>query len=279
MSHKTIADPPPAPALPPGAFRIVQITDSHLYANANGLLAGINTLDSFHAVLDLIRTPARSAAMILATGDLVHDASPLGYLRVKKALSGFGVPVYCLPGNHDLPQVMSKCLNQGTITAPKWITHKGWRIAMLDSTIPGEEGGHLSEAELRQLRSGLEQHPDHHALICLHHHPVPIGSAWMDQMALDNPDPFFKLLEQFPNVRGILWGHIHQAYDSHYRGMRLMGSPSTCIQFTPRIDHFGIDDEPPGLRWLELSPDGGIRSGIQRLGKTPLGLDLSSVGY
>ncbi len=279
MNPESIAEMSPALALPPDALRIVQITDSHLYADPNGSLAGINTLHSFHAVLELIRSPVLTADMILATGDLVHDASLTGYQRIKDALSEFGVPVYCLPGNHDLPQVMAECLNQGTISSPKWITRGNWLIMMLDSTIRGEEGGHLSEAELQQLQQGLERYPDHHALICLHHHPVPIGSAWMDRMALDNPERFFSLLQRFPNVRGILWGHIHQAYDARYRGMRLMGSPSTCIQFEPRVDHFGIDDEAPGLRWLELYPDGRIRSGIQRLEQIPMGLDLSSVGY
>lgn len=277
MSHEASATEQPSSNLPPGAFRILQITDSHLYADAAGCLAGINTLDSFHAVLEQAR--ALPAEMVLATGDLVHDASPEGYQRVHEAFNSLGIPVFCLPGNHDLPAVLAECLGGNEVTSPKRVVHGDWVIFMLDSTLPHEEGGHLSEDELAQLQQGLEQHADRHALICLHHHPVPVDSAWMDRMALDNPDRFFGLLARFPNVQGILWGHIHQAYDATYRGIRLMGSPSTCIQFTPRVDQFGIDDEPPGLRWLELFPDGTIRTGIQRLEQMPMGLDFSSVGY
>ncbi|HEB96144.1 MAG TPA: 3',5'-cyclic-AMP phosphodiesterase [Sedimenticola thiotaurini] len=277
MSHQAIATAHPLQPLPPGAFRILQITDSHLYADPHGCLAGINTLQSFQAVLEQAR--ALPAEMILATGDLVHDASPEGYQRVRDAFAALGLPVYCLPGNHDLPAVMSRCLDRDGITSPKLVSHGDWAIFLLDSTIPGEEGGRLAEEELDRLEQGLEQNPGKHALICLHHHPVPVGSAWMDRMALENPERFFGLLQRFPNVRGILWGHIHQTYDATYRDMRLMGSPSTCIQFTPRVDHFAIDNEPPGMRWLELFPDGRIRTGVQRLQRMPLGLDLSSVGY
>ncbi len=277
MSHEAIATDQPLQQLPPGAFRILQITDSHLYADAAGCLAGINTLDSFRAVLAQARH--LNSDIVLATGDLVHDASPKGYQRVRDAFSGFGAPVYCLPGNHDVPEVMSRCLSGDGVTSPKQVLHQNWAIFLLDSTIPGEEGGRLGDDELRRLERGLAQHRDHHALICLHHHPVPVGSAWMDRMALEHPERFFGLLERFPNVRGVLWGHVHQAYDATYRDLRLMGSPSTCIQFTPRVDQFGIDNEPPGLRWLELFPDGAIRTGIQRLEQMPLGLDLGSVGY
>ena len=272
--------PQPFRALPEGSLRVLQISDSHLYSDPAGRLAGLNTLDTFEAVLKLAAERLPSSDFILATGDLVHDATEQGYRQVRERFERLGVPVYCLPGNHDLPEVMSRCLNSGgPVSAPKFLVRNNWLIVMLDSTIPGKEGGHLSQDELECLETALQQYPQSHALICLHHHPVTINSAWMDSMALDNPEAFFEIIDRYPLVRGIVWGHIHQTFESERLGVRMMGSPSTCIQFTPQQDHFGIDQTPPGLRWLELMPDGTIRSGVERLQSTPLELDLTSTGY
>jgi len=150
---------------------------------------------------------------------------------------------------------------------------------MLDSTIPGQVDGHLSSNQLEQLKSGLNTNPDCHILVCLHHHPVSLDSAWIDKIALDNPEELFSILDRYNNVRGLLWGHAHQLYEAERNGVKLMGSPSTCIQFKPRQDEFGIDPAPPGMRWLALRPDGIIETGIEYLKDTPTELDLTTKGY
>jgi len=258
---------------------VVQITDCHLYASPTRCLAGLNTLTTLNQILELFKEQFHSADLILATGDLVHDASPIGYTRLRERLLSTNVPVYCLPGNHDISGVMRQYLNQGSVTTPEVIRLQNWIIIMLDSTVPGREGGHLSNEQLQILECNLEQNPNCHALVCLHHHPLPIGSAWMDRMALENSASFFHIIDRFPQVRAIICGHIHQDYDNMRNGVRLLGAPSTCIQFTPLLDQFSLDQLPPGLRWLELANDGSISTGIKRLSSMPMKLDISVVGY
>ncbi len=77
----------------------------------------------------------------------------------------------------------------------------------------------------------------------------------------------------------MLWGHVHQIFDDLRNGVKLMGTPSTCIQFNPNQDDFAIEKLPPGYRWLELMPDGRINSGVERLEKLPQGLDIGLSGY
>ena len=36
--------------------------------------------------------------------------------------------------------------------------------------------------------------------------------------------------------------------------IRLMGTPSTCMQFAQNADEFEIDGRPPAYRWIELDP-------------------------
>ncbi len=269
----------PSASLPEGSLRVLQITDCHLYEDPRGELAGIRTLDTFDEVLRLSKKELPEQDLILATGDLVHDASSEGYGRMMARFQAHGVPVHCLAGNHDLPTVMNRCLNSKSVNSPKAVQYQNWSIILLDSTVPGKEGGHLNSAELEFLESSLDENPDSFALVCLHHHPVPVGSTWMDSIALDNPEELFSVTDRYDRVRGMLWGHIHQTFEGNRNGVRLMGSPSTCIQFLPRQNKFGIDNQPPGMRWLELMPTGIIRSGIQRLSQIPVELDLRSVGY
>lgn len=263
---------------PDGTLRVLQLTDTHLYSNPIGSLLGMNTLDSFQRVIQHFHAHHWPVDLLLATGDLVHDASPEGYARMGEILSSFEVPVFCLPGNHDVPSVMHRHLGTRQVHTDTVADHGNWRFVMLDSVIPGEEGGRLDREQLSQLEQALAS-TDRHVLVCMHHQPIKVGSNWIDTMAIDNPGPLFEIIDRHEHVRGILWGHVHQTFEAQHDGVRLMASPSTCVQFTPKVDEFQVDEEPPGFRLLALLPDGSIRSEVVRLDKMPQGLELASSGY
>ena len=97
-------------------------------------------------------------------------------------------------------------------------------------------------------------------------------------MALDNPAAFFRVIDRYPQVRGVLWGHVHQEFTGRRDQILLLGSPSTCIQFLPGSRAFAMDSLTPGFRWLELRADGRIDTGIRRVAAYPRPLDLSNRG-
>lgn len=279
IKHKRILPNELFSRLPEGSLKILQITDTHLFSDPTKNLAGLNTEQSMLQLLGIARERILPVDLVLVTGDLIHDASATGYQRLRGHLSALQTPAYCIPGNHDLHPVMEQNIVCEQISIEAVSRHGNWTLIMLDSAVPGKVGGHLSGQQLAQLKSGLETNTDHHILVSLHHHPVSLNSEWIDQIALDNPEEFFSILDQYCNVRGLLWGHAHQYYDGERNGVKLMGSPSTCIQFKPNQDIFGIDLSPPGLRWLALLPDGTIETGIEYLDQTPAGIDLSVKGY
>jgi Icc protein len=263
---------------PAGTLRVLQLTDTHLYANPAGRLLGMNTLKSFQQVISHFRDFHWPLDLLLATGDLVHDASPRGYAQIARMLSGFDVPVFCLPGNHDNPTQMRRYLRADRVHTDAVRDQGAWRFIMLDSVVPGKEGGHLAAAQLELLEAALTA-TDRHILVCVHHQPVDVGSAWIDTMAIDNPRPLFDIIDRHSNVRGILWGHVHQTFEARRGQVRLMSSPSTCIQFAPGQKNFQVDEEPPGFRLLALLPDGTIRSEVVRVDEIPQGLEFASSGY
>lgn len=135
---------------------------------------------------------------------------------------------------------------------------------MLNTAVSGEEWGHLAEKELAFLDEALARHPERSALIGLHHPPVAVGSRWIDAIGLKNGDAFFEVTDRHPQVRVILFGHIHQAFTAKRKGVVLLGTPATCIQFKPHADAFCLDTSQPGYRWLELFPDGRVTTDVVR---------------
>ena len=65
-------------------IKVLQITDTHLFADNSGCLLGLNTEQSLEAVIEKICANDFPADMILATGDLVHDGTPAAYRRNSK---------------------------------------------------------------------------------------------------------------------------------------------------------------------------------------------------
>ena len=260
-------------------IRALQITDTHLFADNSGCLLGLNTEQSLEAVIENIRANDLPADIILATGDLVHDGTPAAYRRIFSHLGNFGLPVYCLPGNHDEALTLQQSLSDGLIQYVEHAHHGNWHFIFLDSTIADSEKAHLTQETLQALETHLQSAPDTHTLICLHHQPIPTGSEWLDTMAVDNAAEFFAVIENHPQVRGILWGHVHQEFNGMYKDIRLMSSPSTCIQFLPGSKEFAVDTAAPGYRWLEFHPDGRIETGVERLAALTGNIELASSGY
>ncbi len=48
-------------------------------------------------------------------------------------------------------------------------------------------------------------------------------------------------------------------------GVRVLATPSTCIQFQPDSNDFALDKLNPGWRYLELMGDGRVLTSISRL--------------
>ena len=241
---------------------------------------GVNTEDSFHRVLARAKQYQHwPPDLILLTGDLAQEPSAACYQRMQLFLDHLDIPCLCLPGNHDEPDLMRKELHKGNVQVSFQLRLQGWQIFCLNTHIPGSEGGAISDLELDWLEDYLAQYPDEPALIALHHHPLPVNSAWMDTMVVDNAAELLARLANYPHVRLLVCGHIHQQWEYNQGGMKILSCPSTCFQFMPESDTFAVDELAPGYRWLTLYPDGNVETDIIRLDKTPSGLDRETTAY
>jgi Icc protein len=239
------------------AVRLLHFTDPHLYGSESESLRGVATLPALSAALAQARARDWPPEALLVTGDLVQD-DPGGYVHFRRLFGTLGVPVLCLPGNHDEPQAMQRELAAPPFVLDGCYDIGRWRIVLLDSCLPGSASGALSAPALAALEHSLASAGKRHCLVCLHHHPVPMGSRWLDRVGLTNAAEFLRVVDGHRNVRGIVWGHVHQRYDALRKGVRLLATPSTCAQFLPNADDFAVDRRPPGYRTLELRADGTL---------------------
>ena len=241
--------------------RLVQFTDPHLYGNVAGQLRGVATYPALLGAIEHAQARGWPPDAILATGDLVQD-DPAGYALFRRAFAPLGVPVHCLPGNHDVPEAMRRELAGAPFTLGGSVDLGPWRIVLLDSTVAGRAGGSLSEEALAELDTALAGARARHALVCLHHHPVAMSSRWLDRVGLANPEELFRVLDAHRNVRAVLFGHVHQSFDVLRGSVRMLATPSTCAQFLPRADDFAVDPRPPAYRTLELRTDGTLETEV-----------------
>jgi Icc protein len=261
------------------SVRLVQITDTHLYADSSGMLVGMNCEEGLQDVLSLIRREESDLVSALCTGDISQDNSEASYRRFYDAVASLGIPQFWIPGNHDEVQVMKRAINSDNPCFTRSFQLPGWRVIMLNTHVDGQVYGELSANEMRFLQQELTAADQQHVLICLHHNCLPVDAAWLQKHALVNSDQFLDLIDRHKQVRGVLFGHIHQEYERSRNSVLYLGSPSTCIQFHPSNNEFALDHCNPGYRWLELCNDGVIRTGVRRVNDKQYQVDFSSIGY
>ena len=262
-------------------FRIVQITDPHLFKDTNGELLGINTQASFSQVLSEIQQQQYDYDLVLATGDLVQDNSDEGYLRFRQEVKALNNKmVFWIPGNHDFQPKMFEILKEDSVSAKKHILlGDKWQILLLDSQVQGVPHGQLEAEELDWLKLKLQEYPERYSLVVLHHHLLSTGSAWLDQHNLRNANELAEVLAPFKNVKALLYGHIHQQVDSEWLGYQVMATPSTCIQFKADSNTFALDVAQPGWREIDLHADGHIETRVKRIQQASFLPNMQVEGY
>jgi Icc protein len=219
-------------------------------------LRGTVTLASLSGVIQQYRNSDWKADFVSATGDLIQDQSAGAYEQFKTAVGALDLDVYCIPGNHDVRELMQRALNEPPFFYCDTIETKNWLIIGIDSCVSECAGGEISSSEYDRLDQAIEASNADHVMVCLHHPPVVMGSTWLDTVGLGKPDDFYDRVGASAKVRLAIFGHVHQAYDNTHHGIQIVGTPSTCRQFKPGSDEFAVDDRPPAYRRIELFADG-----------------------
>ena len=257
---------------------VVQLTDSHLFADLQSRLSGMDTNHSLQQVIKQVATEQPQIDLLLCTGDISQDGSIASYQRFAEMAGRLGAPMRWFAGNHDERLALQQVCADTKRLEPVYDIG-AWRIVLLDSSVAQHVYGQSAADQLELLEQALSSAGDRHILVGLHHHPVPIDSLWLDKIGLQNASEMLSIINRYPNVKAVICGHVHQEFDQQRHAVRWLATPSTCMQFTPRSDDFALDDKAPGYRWLRLYDDGQLQTGISRVENINFEIDYRGAGY
>ena len=241
---------------------LVQVTDTHLTGDSDGTLLGMNTERSARQVIEAALA-SQQPDCVLVTGDIAADGQAAAY----EQLNGFfnhRVPTLWLPGNHDDVRAQKGAYRDHL---KRRIVGRHWDVLMLETQVAGKVGGYFSSTELEALQCAVADAAagDKSLLIATHHPLRALQSAWLDEQAVSNASAALTLMQTLSDRVVVVSGHVHQESDAVVQGVRMLTTPSTCIQFAPGSHDFALDDKQPGYRRIVLQPNGQIETQVIRI--------------
>jgi Icc protein len=236
--------------MPNKTLRIIQISDLHISADPEKKYHGAHPYQNLRKIIQHIKK--LQPQFLILTGDISDDGSQHSYELVGQSLAELTMPKYAIPGNHDNPEQMQKTLPLFDIQLEKEINlNEKWHILLLSSYKKAQIWGYLSESELEFLKNKAAALQQKSIFIFLHHHPVLMHS-WLDKYTLKNSENFLNIINNYPNIKVIGFGHVHQAFDQTLSGLQYLAAPSTAIQFLPQATNCQFDNLTPGFRVFDI---------------------------
>ncbi len=237
-------------------FIVVQISDSHLFADRSGLHHNTNVYQNLVKVLHKIKQLPQ-VDIIVFTGDLTQDHTNASYQLFVQAFKTCEIitPVYYLAGNHDEQKLLNLSLASAPFCPEKIIATKHWQILLIESKSE-TPAGEVTQQQFSQAASAIDVKKSQ--LLLMHHHPVDAG-FFIDQHGLNNQLQFRDFIDAFPSIAAVGCGHIHQALTLPMtltkRTVNLYSCPATSIQFDITSASVAKNNQGPGFRQFILKAD------------------------
>ena len=203
----------------------IQITDSHI--DDDKLVMGVDSQANLGAIVSVISQKNYDALLI--SGDLAHNGTLESYQILQKILDPIETEIYVLPGNHDDLSNLSQVFNKSYLCN---FTIDCWEVITIDSVQAGKVSGRLSDEQLYSLSQEIRSSSAKYIVLCLHHPPVSMQSDWDDEMSLENPEDLFAVIDQYDNIKAVMWGHAHQSTVFNRNGVKLFSCPVSYTHLT-----------------------------------------------
>jgi 3',5'-cyclic-AMP phosphodiesterase len=230
---------------------VAHISDLHF----NGTAA---KRDRIQAVLDYINCRADGIDALLVTGDITDNGLPSEYEEAGATLHS-PLPTLICPGNHDSRGDFNQTFltHEPALrgTAPGTPLNYARTIAdtlflICDSSIPGENGGYLTDETLAWMDEQISAAgPRTPVFVAFHHPPVVLHMPMMDTIRQTGEERLAALVERHPNITMFMCGHAHTGAVTTFAGRPLCLAPG--VSSTLNLPFEGSDvvneSQPAGL--------------------------------
>jgi len=195
-----------------GVLRFVQISDSHIGFDK---AANTDVTGTLGAAVEKIKSAPDPPAFVLHTGDLTHLSKPAEFDTLQNVLSDLSVPVFYVPGEHDVldddGRNYLQRFGKGTLGAG-WhsFDHGGVHFIGLVNVVNLKAGGlgSLGDEQLEWLEKDVKRLRSSTPIVVFAH--IPLWSVYPEWgWGTDDSERALSYLKRFGSV-SVLNGHIHQ---------------------------------------------------------------------
>jgi len=254
-------------APPPGAelFRLATVNDIHLGDPHFGRFPKVaHPLDGDAPPPERCLAAAVSeltewrAQLILAKGDITDHGSTDEWKTAAALLSGPGLPVEVIPGNHDRVKgaidptdVLAGAGINFSSGAPSMRELPGVRLVLADTTVAGHNSGTIAASSAEVARLAAEASGP--ALVAMHHHPQRRQLMTHPPRGIPGAEavPFLDALAAANPATMVITGHSHR-HRAHRWGPLV-------------VAEVGSPQDFPGTWAGYVVYEGGIRQVVRRV--------------
>jgi 3',5'-cyclic AMP phosphodiesterase CpdA len=207
--------------------RILHLSDCHV-PRLSGIDAdGVDARGTLAQLLNDCQH-VKGIDLVVVSGDVADDGSREGYTDVLALIGRFArdrgvTQVYCT-GNHDDRDAFAAVLGSGHVDeagrqvgrlVPSALRERaavsevtGTRVITLDSLVPGQVYGLISQTQLAWLREVLAQPSPAGSVVVVHHPPITLDLELQKSVGLQNASALSEAIEG-SDVQVVLCGHFH----------------------------------------------------------------------
>lgn len=233
---------------------IAQLSDLHVQPHGTLAYGVVDTNPFVERAFKTVTELDPKPDIVILSGDLTDSGLDAEYdILADLIRRHLRMPVYLIPGNHDRRAGIKARLGHlpGVGSDPAFVHYVvedyPVRLVMLDSIVSEQGHGEFCAARLDFIERVLSAAPKKPTLVVLHHPPVLIGIAHMDEVSLRNPEAFEAIIRRHPQVERILCGHAHRPIIARFGGSLVQVAPSVAHQVT-------LDLRPDGPATFNMEP-------------------------
>lgn len=222
------------------AYNLIQISDCHIDDQVESM--GVDTHANLASVVKAVTK--HNCDTLLITGDLTHNGTLNSYQVLQRMLMPIKSRIVVLSGNHDQIENLNQVFSEQLISK---FSLGNWEIITIDSTQTLDNSGYVTKKALDQLAQDLQNSVAKYNIVALHHPIVSMQSDWDDSLSLENADELFNVMNKYPKIKAVLWGHAHQASEFDNNDVALISCPSTALQYDNEtrigFNHYRLHDD------------------------------------
>lgn len=242
-------------------LRILHLSDTHFSGDGGRHYGVVDTAEHLRRALAHVERLAFD--LVVVSGDVSEDGSHESYEQIRDAVQPWarahGARAVFAMGNHDNRAAFRAVLGGGQPDADEIelegidldrpvasvAERDGWRVVVLDTSVPGAGYGSLEIEQKDFLRETLAKPAAHGTVVVVHHPPVPAQTDLLEALALDDQDRRDLIdIVHGSDVRVILSGHYHHTLVEFVAGIPIVvaaGVTNIARAFADPTEESAID--------------------------------------